>query len=397
MKENFLENLFIHQNFYIIAIIVNNCHLFINELLEDLINLKNYYSQIEKSNNDNIEKKGITNMRENINYVYDIVVKIKENSEFSGLFRFPQKIREFSAIVFNYDCIQHIKLPDEPVKHLTARLQIFENSDRLSCLIDKENGIILNDQVFHFKEDNLDKDNKINSFFQYSGIENILFYESKRKSCLNDILKCHDYEYIKSLKELCSNYNPNKKKENFPKTEKKEKSIKYKYSYENIYNTTGCVLEAIDLVMNKTVKNALVLIRPPGHHSGFSGKVENKELTSLGFCLVNNVAIGAAYAKNKYRDEIKKIAIFDFDIYYGNGTEEIIQMLNYKSFIKTFNFEGFYSIKTKYLKQINWLDFDDAKNILFISTHIYDEKNPNLFYPYSGGEENIYNIPWRHF
>ena len=53
-KEKFLENLFIHQNFYVIASIVNNCNLFINELLEDLINLKNYYSQIEKSSNDNI-------------------------------------------------------------------------------------------------------------------------------------------------------------------------------------------------------------------------------------------------------------------------------------------------------------------------------------------------------
>ena len=439
-KEKFLENLFIHQNFYVIAIIVNNCNLFINELLEDLINLKNYYSQIEKSNNDNIEQNGIIHMRENINYIYDIVLKIKENTEFSGLFRFPQKFREFSAIVFNSDCIQHIKLPDEPVKHLMARIQIFENSDRLSCLIDKENGIILNDQVLHFQEDNLGKDNKNNSFLQYSGIENILFYESNRKSCLNDILKCHDYEYIQSLKELCSTYNSNKKKENSPKIEKKEKGIKYnlnnidptnplyknvlnnnislnykkldsdtyinEYSYENIYNTTGCVLEAIDLVMNKTVKNALVLIRPPGHHSGFSGQVENKELVSSGFCLVNNVAIGAAYAKNKYRDEIKKIAIFDFDVHHGNGTEEIIQMLNYKSFIKTFNFEGFYSIKTKYIKQINWLDFDDEKYILFISTHIYDDKNPNSFYPYSGGIENntnkdnilypggIFNIPF---
>ena len=102
--------------------------------------------------------------------------------------------------------------------------------------------------------------------------------------------------------------------------------------------------------MNKTVKNALVLIRPPGHHSGFSGQVENKELVSSGFCLVNNVAIGAAYAKNKYRDEIKTISIFDFDVHNGNGTEEIIQILNYKSFIKTFNFEEFYSIKIKYIK-----------------------------------------------
>ena len=46
----------------------------------------------------------------------------------------------------------------------------------------------------------------------------------------------------------------------------------------------------------------------------------------------------------------KKNAIFDFDIHHGNGTEEIIQMLNYKSFIETFNYEDFYSIKIKYIK-----------------------------------------------
>ena len=49
--------------------------------------------------------------------------------------------------------------------------------------------------------------------------------------------------------------------------------------------------------MKGTVKNAFALIRPPGHHSGFYGPVENPLGTSGGFCIVNNVCIGAAYAK----------------------------------------------------------------------------------------------------
>ena len=179
------------------------------------------------------------------------------------------------------------------------------------------------------------------------------------------------------------------------------------YSFDNIFNTTGCVLDAIDLVMSDIVKNALVLIRPPGHHAGFSGQVENNEIASTGFCLVNNVAVGAAYAKNKYRNEIKKIAIFDFDIHHGNGTEEIIQMLNYKTFKKSFIYNEICSFSIEHTQQINWLDYDDAKNILFISTHIYDEDNPNSFYPFSGGIETntnknddlypggIYNIPFK--
>ena len=333
-------------------------------------------------------------------------------------------------------------MPDEPLKHLLSRIQIFENSDRLAHLIDRENGIMLNDQVFHFKEVNLGKEEKSNGQLKYSGCENILFYESNRKSCLNDILKCHDFRYIKKLKELCSikNNNPNnynKRKEYSPQKEKGIKNnlnnnidysnplyknilnnsiaINYRkldtdtyineYSYENIYYTTGCIFDAIDLVMNGTVKNAFVLIRPPGHHAGYSGKVESNELTSSGFCIVNNVSIGAAYTKNKYSNEIKKIAIFDFDVHHGNGTEEIIQMLSGKDFYKSFNYDKICSFSTNYTQQINWHSFDDAKNILFISTHIYDENNPNSFYPYSGGVENntskesniypggIYNIP----
>ena len=442
LKEKFLDYLFIHQNFYSIAIIVINCNLFIDELLEDLNNLNNYYNQIEECQKD-LEQKNISQMRENINFALNIVIKIKNNIGFEGQFNFPQKIRDSTAIVYNNNCIQHIKLPDEIVKHLMTRLQIFENSDRLACLIDKENGIILNDQIFHYQDENSEKNNENGGYNKkndnYSGCINIKFFESNRKSTLNDILKCHDFKYIQKLKEFCrinnsnnNNSNNNKKRELSPKKEKGinnslnninnplYKSLisnNYKqldsdtyvneYSYENIYNTTGCVLDAVDLVMNGDAKNAFVLIRPPGHHSGYFGQVDNPEVTSSGFCIVNNVAIGAAYTKNKYRDEIKKIAIFDFDVHHGNGTEEIIQMLNYKTFIKSYDYEKICSFITKNTQQINWLDFDDAKNILFISTHIYDEDNPNLFYPYSGGvgtntpkDSNIYpggiyNIPFK--
>ena len=441
LKEKFLDNLFIHQNFFSIAIIVINCNLFINELMDDLNRLKNYYLQFEKNKSD-IEQNSYIQMRENICYVLDILEKLKDKKYFDGQFKFPQKIQEFTAIVFNTNSINHIRLPDEPVKHLMTRNQMFENSDRLACLIDKENGIILNDQVFHFQEINLGKENKSNGSTEYSGNENILFFETERKSVLNDLLKCHDLNYIKKLKEFCNiknnHSNNNKKKED--NSPKKEKGIKYnlnkindinshyknssnnntlfnyrkldcdtyanEYTYENIYTTTGCVLEAVDLVMRGKVKNALALIRPPGHHAGFYGPVENPEVISSGFCIVNNVAIGAAYAKNFYREEIKKIAIFDFDVHHGNGTEEIIQMLNYKTFTKSFNYDKVCSFSTKNTKQINWSDFDDAKNILFISTHIYDEQNPNSFFPYSGGIETntlkdsnlypggIYNIPF---
>ena len=153
------------------------------------------------------------------------------------------------------------------------------------------------------------------------------------------------------------------------------------------------------------VFNSFALIRPPGHHSGYYGPVENKYGTSNGYCIVNNVTIGAAYAKYKYHEFIKKIAIVDIDVHHGNGTEEIVEMLNYKNFAKPFNYEKICGVKITEKQNINWLDFDDAKNVLFISTHIYDKNNPDNFYPYSGCEEKntkkdseiypggIYNIP----
>ena len=450
LKEKFLENLFLHQNFYAIAVIVINSKSFVKELMEDLTNLYTYYSEIQESKTE-IEQNGLIQMKENINYIINMI-RILNSTEYieqqrDAQFNFPKRIQNYTAIVYNSNCIKHIQLPDDPVKHSTTRVEMFENSDRLACLINQENGIILNDQIFHYDKENPCK--KKNNSFKYSGSEYILFYESSRKSTLNDILKCHDIKYIQKLKNLCeeiNNFKSNnhkKKQDSLNHSLKEENKINvnlncintnpafqntinnnknqyqilnYKkidcdtyineYSYENIYNTTGCVFDAIDKVMNDEVKNAFALIRPPGHHAGFYGPVENPVVTSTGFCIVNNVAIGAAYTKNKYRNEIKRIAIFDFDVHHGNGTEEIIQMLNYKTFSKSFEYEKSGTFTIENTKQINWLDFDDCKNLLFISTHIYDKSNEKKFYPYSGGTDTntkknsklypggIFNIPF---
>lgn len=75
----------------------------------------------------------------------------------------------------------------------------------------------------------------------------------------------------------------------------------------------GC--QAIDAVHNKTYQNAFIITRPPGHHA--------KKDTSMGFCLFGNVGIAAKYALTK--ENINKVAIVDFDVHKGNGTEDIVQ------------------------------------------------------------------------
>ena len=115
-------------------------------------------------------------------------------------------------------------------------------------------------------------------------------------------------------------------------------------------DAVGSILTAIEGVQNKDFKNAFCAVRPPGHHA-------EKE-KAMGFCIYNNVAVGANYLIEKYK--YNKIAIIDFDVHHGNGTQDI---------------------------------FYDNEKVLYISTHQYP------YYPGSGSEKekgkynNIFNIP----
>lgn len=75
----------------------------------------------------------------------------------------------------------------------------------------------------------------------------------------------------------------------------------------------GAAVLATDLVVTQQAKNAFCAIRPPGHHA--------ESQHAMGFCLFNNVAIGVAHARQKYG--LQRIAIADFDVHHGNGTEDI--------------------------------------------------------------------------
>ncbi len=77
--------------------------------------------------------------------------------------------------------------------------------------------------------------------------------------------------------------------------------------------SAGAMLKAVDLVMQEGPNQVFCGVRPPGHHAGKDH--------AAGFCIFNNVAVGAAYAMEKYA--VQRIAILDFDVHHGDGTEEI--------------------------------------------------------------------------
>ena len=80
-------------------------------------------------------------------------------------------------------------------------------------------------------------------------------------------------------------------------------------------HAAGAVINAVDLVMQHSEQQAFCAIRPPGHHA--------ESAQAMGFCIFNNIAVGAAYALQQY--QLARIAIVDFDVHHGNGTEQIFR------------------------------------------------------------------------
>jgi len=84
-------------------------------------------------------------------------------------------------------------------------------------------------------------------------------------------------------------------------------------SYEVVMASTGAVLNAADQIVNRKLSRVFCAIRPPGHHA-------TQDL-GMGFCIFNHVAIAAKYLQSKHG--IKRVAILDWDVHHGNGTQDI--------------------------------------------------------------------------
>jgi len=118
-------------------------------------------------------------------------------------------------------------------------------------------------------------------------------------------------------------------------------------SLDAALRAAGAGVAAVDAIMQGRVRRAFCSVRPPGHHA--------ERNRAMGFCLFNNIAVAAAHALEEHR--LERVAIVDFDVHHGNGTEDI---------------------------------FRDDERVAMVSTF----QHP--FYPYSGTEgrsERMVNVP----
>lgn len=176
---------------------------------------------------------------------------------------------------------------------------------------------------------------------KHSDIWNKLIHIKPRCAADEDILMVHTRDYFNSIKSFTGFFDSD--------------TYVSDNSFEAAMFAAGAVIEAIDRCKSGEIERAFCAVRPPGHHA--------EPDRAMGFCIFNNIAVGARYAQNR---GYGKVFIIDFDVHHGNGTQHI---------------------------------FEEDETVFYFSTHQYPH------YPGTGkdsergkgkGEGYTYNIPMPH-
>jgi acetoin utilization deacetylase AcuC-like enzyme len=140
----------------------------------------------------------------------------------------------------------------------------------------------------------------ITDVLKNSDLWNKLIQIKPRRAKDEDILSIHTREYFDRIKNFTGYYDPD--------------TYISENSFEAAMFAAGAVIESIDRCRKGEIERAFCAVRPPGHHAEAD--------TAMGFCIFNNIAVGARYAQ---KVGYKKIFIIDFDVHHGNGTQHIFE------------------------------------------------------------------------
>ena len=181
----------------------------------------------------------------------------------------------------------------------------------------------------------------INNALRQSDFRDRPVYIKPRKAALKDILAVHTSLYVDEVIKFTGYCDPD--------------TYISKNSVEAALYAAGAVIEAVEACSTGRIERAFCAVRPPGHHAEAD--------RAMGFCIFNNIAVGARYAK---KSGFRKVFIIDFDVHHGNGTQHI---------------------------------FDEDDTVFYFSTHQYPH------YPGTGsasekgkgsGYDFTYNVPMLH-
>jgi len=140
-----------------------------------------------------------------------------------------------------------------------------------------------------------------------SGLNILLHHYDAPLATREQLLRVHDEAYVDEIIRLTPT-------EGLVWLEENETGMN-PYTLKAALRAAGAVVEAVDLVLSEKVDHAFCSVRPPGHHA--------ERDRAMGFCIFNNIAVGAAHALDIHG--IKRIVIVDFDVHHGNGTEDIFK------------------------------------------------------------------------
>jgi acetoin utilization deacetylase AcuC-like enzyme len=171
-----------------------------------------------------------------------------------------------------------------------------------------------------------------------SGIDSFLQRHEAPLATDEQLARVHPIEYVRAIREAAPQSGT---------VHLDPDTAMNQYSLNAALRAAGAAVLAVDLVFQKKISSAFCAVRPPGHHAC--------KARPMGFCIFNNVAVAARHAIHAHGAE--RVAIVDFDVHHGNGTEEI---------------------------------FEGDPSVLMVSTF----QHP--FYPYSGTEmpaSNMVNVP----